>query len=74
MCIAFPGKITKIEGNKTEVTYFNGTQHVMAGDEKITLGDWVLVQMGIIVKILSQEEAKAALDAWNIKPFPQQSP
>lgn len=64
MCLAIPGKVSKIEGKRVWVQYPLEVREVLAGDEKVKLGDSVLVQMGIIIKILSEGEAKAAHDAW----------
>lgn len=64
MCIALPGKVTKIEGMKVTVEYPKESREVMGGGISLEVGDYVLVQMGIAVKKLSNEEAKAALSAW----------
>lgn len=36
----------------------------LGDDVKAIVGDYVLVQMGVIVKKISTEEAKVALKAW----------
>jgi hydrogenase expression/formation protein HypC len=64
MCLAMPGQITKIEGHKATVKYPGESRAVLVGDEKIKKGDYVMVQMGIVVKILSEKEAKLALKSW----------
>lgn len=65
MCIAAPGKVIKIEGKKAIVEYPNTRQPALIGDEKIKTGDYVLVQMGIIIHVLSKEEAKNSESAWD---------
>lgn len=61
MCIATVGKIKSIEGKKVMVEYPDKVRQVLVGDEKVKVGDWVLVQMGIIIKILTPQEAKERL-------------
>ena len=64
MCIAAPGKIKKIEGQKVYVEYPGEVRPALAGGEPVKVGDFVLVQMGIVIQILSPEEAAEANKAW----------
>lgn len=64
MCLAIPGLITKIEGHKATVKYPGESRFALVGDEKVKEGDYVMVQMGIVVKILTKSEAKETLKAW----------
>lgn len=64
MCLAIPGKILSIEGRKVLVEYPSENRYALVGDEPIKIGDFVMVQMGIIVKILTEEEARISLKAW----------
>ena len=66
MCIAAPGQVTKIEGHKATVKYRGESRFALVGDEKVRKGDYVMVQMGIVVKILSPEEKKESLKAWKL--------
>lgn len=61
MCLGFAGRIKSIEGKKVEVQYPGEVRQVLVGDEKVKVGDWVLVQMGIVIKILTPKEAKERL-------------
>lgn len=65
MCLSVPGKIKKIEGKKVLLDHPTEKRYALISDERVKVGDYVMVQMGIIVKILSQDEAKAATEAWN---------
>lgn len=59
MCLAFPGKVKKIIGQKILVQYPQEERYVLNGEnEPVKIGDTVLTQMGIIIKILSTEEVK----------------
>ena len=64
MCLAIPGKIIKIEKGKATVEYPGLTRFALIGDEKVKIRDYVMVQMGIVVKILTPKEAREALRAW----------
>lgn len=65
MCLAIPGKIKQIDGRGTLIDYPGETRKAFLGDDvKANVGDYVLVQMGVVVKKLSAEEAEVALKAW----------
>jgi hydrogenase assembly chaperone HypC/HupF len=65
MCLAIPGKIKQINGAEAVVEYPNETRKVFLGnDVKVEIGNFVLVQMGVVVKKISPEEAKTSLEAW----------
>lgn len=71
MCLAIPGKIVKVEGQKVTVEYprqsggqAGQTREALAGGELVKPGDFVMVQMGIVIKILTPGEAKASQKSW----------
>jgi len=66
MCLAFPGKVIKIEGRKASVEYPDETREALIGEENVKVGDMVLVQMGIIIQIITKSQADKAEKAWNI--------
>jgi hydrogenase expression/formation protein HypC len=66
MCLAVPGKIIKIDGRKATVEYPDGQRFALIGDEKVKIGDYILVQMGIIIQALSAKEANTSLKAWKV--------
>jgi hydrogenase expression/formation protein HypC len=66
MCIAAPGKVIKIEGKKALIQYSgNQTRYALIADEKVKLGSFVSVQMGLIIKVLSKKESSSAAKAWS---------
>ena len=67
MCLAFPGKVIKIEGRKASVEYPDETREALIGEENVKVGDMVLVQMGIIIQIITKSQADKAEKAWNIE-------
>lgn len=64
MCLAIPGKIIKIEGQKATIEYPTQTNQALIGGEKVKVGDFVMVQMGIIIKKINKGEVKLILQAW----------
>jgi hydrogenase maturation factor len=65
MCIAAPGKVIKIEGKKALIEYpGNEERYAMITDEKVRVGSFVSVQMGLIVNVLSKAESLSAQKAW----------
>ena len=65
MCIAAPGKVIKIEGKKALIEYpGNEDRYAMITDEKVRVGSFVSVQMGLIVNVLSKAESLFAQKAW----------
>ena len=65
MCLAIPGKVIKIEGRKATVEYPQEKKQALVGEENILEGDYVMVQMGIIVKKINKKQAEFALEAWS---------
>lgn len=64
MCLAIPGKVKKVDGRRVLVRYPGEEREVLSGGETVKIGDFVLVQMGVIIKILSSSEAKVVLKVW----------
>ncbi len=67
MCLAIPGKIIEINGHSAIVQYPQEKRKVLVGDDPIKIGDFVMVQMGIVIKILSKKDAISTQKAWGIK-------
>ena len=65
MCLAVPGKVKKIEGKKVTVSYPSEDREVLNSGVEIKVGDYVMVQMGIIVKKIPEKDAKVAIKAWS---------
>lgn len=64
MCLAFPGKIMKIEGLKAFVEYPDKIRPALIGDKSVKVGDYVMVQMGIVIQTVSKSEARKSKEAW----------
>jgi len=68
MCLSMPGKVVAIKGDLASVDYgtlgMRGNVNITLVDAK--LGDYVLVQGGFAIKLLTDQEAKESLEAWRL--------
>lgn len=64
MCIAVPGKVLKIEGQQATVKFPGVIQKALVSDMDINIGDFVMVQMGIIIKTVTKSEAEESYKFW----------
>ncbi len=68
MCLTFPGKVVAISGESASVDYgqdgVRDNVNVSLVDAK--LGNYVLVQGGFAIRVLSDKEAEEALEAWRV--------
>jgi hydrogenase maturation factor len=65
MCIAAPGKVIEIKGGKALIRYpGNETGYALIAGEKIRVGSFVSVQMGIIVNVLTKKESLSTVKVW----------
>lgn len=65
MCLAIPGKVKKILGKEAVVEYGKEERKVLVSEKSIKTGDWVLVQMGMVVEKLTAKDARERLKVWN---------
>jgi hydrogenase expression/formation protein HypC len=67
MCLAIPGKITKIEKDLATVDYDGETRVASIALKKdVKIGDYVIVNAKFIMQIIPEEEAKKAIKVWNL--------
>ena len=68
MCLTIPGKVVGITGDFASVDYGeDGVRNkINISLVKANLGDYVLVQSGFAVKLLSESEASEALETWKL--------
>ena len=64
MCLAVPGKVLEIKEKVVTVECPMEKRDVYNSGVELEVGDYVMVQMGIIVKKMPEEEAKLMLEAW----------
>jgi len=64
MCLAVPAKVVKINEKTVTVEYPMEDREVYNSGVELEVGNYVMVQMGVIVKKMPEEEAKLMLEAW----------
>ena len=66
MCLAIPGKIKEVKDKTVIVEYPSEDREVMA-DPGIPLeqGDYVMVQMGMVIQKIPEKQAKESLQEWS---------
>ncbi len=64
MCLAIPGKVKSVNGMKITVEYPHETRQVLSGGIEIKKGDYVLVQMGVVIKKIDSKEHETASNSW----------
>jgi len=65
MCLAYPGKIVKIEGAEGEVDFGGFTKMVnLVLMPEIEVGDYVLVHAGFAISQTTEEDAIETLSAF----------
>lgn len=65
MCLAIPGKIKSVQGQKITVEYPHETREALAGGVPLKIGDYVLIQMGVALRTITEQEAQKSWKAWN---------
>ncbi len=65
MCLAVPGLIENIDGEKAEVNFGGVTREANISLVDADIGDYVIVHAGYAIERLEEEEAKKSLEAWD---------
>jgi len=68
MCLAYPGKVVRIDREFASVDYgpdgIRDSINVSLID--VQVGNYVLVQGGFAIRVLSEMEAQESLEAWRM--------
>ncbi|RWX73132.1 MAG: [NiFe] hydrogenase metallocenter assembly protein HypC [Candidatus Methanosuratincola subterraneus] len=67
VCLAVPGRVTKIEGEKAEVDIGGIRREAsleLVSDQGVKIGDYVLIHTGYAITKLDEAEAREILKAW----------
>ena len=64
MCLAIPGIIREVKGERLVVQYPTETRQALAGGMPLKIGDYVMIQMGIAIKVVTKKEALLSWKAW----------
>lgn len=57
MCVAIPGRVTALDGDRATVDFEGNAVTVRAGLAEAKVGDRVLVHAGMIIQVLCEQEA-----------------
>ena len=68
MCLSFPGRVVAINGDLASVDYGQDgvRDNINISLVEAKVGSYVLVQGGFAIKVLTEEEAQEALNAWEM--------
>ncbi|MEO2117834.1 MAG: HypC/HybG/HupF family hydrogenase formation chaperone [Methanocaldococcus sp.] len=70
MCLAIPCKVVEIieeDGEKYAIAEYKGVKQkakLTLLDKEVKIGDYILIHTGYALEVLSEEEAKLSLEAW----------
>jgi hydrogenase expression/formation protein HypC len=66
LCLTIPGRVVRINGDLASVDYGGDgvRDNINISLVNASLGDYVLVQSGFAVKLLSESEASESLELW----------
>lgn len=62
MCIAIPGKILSIDGQRAQVDFSGNQVSVNIGLVEPEVGQYVLVHAGCAIEVMDKDKAKELLD------------
>jgi hydrogenase expression/formation protein HypC len=64
LCLAIPGKVTKVEKGFATVDYSGEKRKVSTELVKVKPGDYVIVQAKFVVQKIPEKEALEAIKLW----------
>ncbi len=64
MCLATPGKVVSVKDGRVIIDYATEKREAIAKGITVHPGDYVLVQFGMIIEKLPEQEAKQAIRNW----------
>ncbi len=65
MCVAAPGKVTEIKGDTAVIDYNGNKIEANKGIVDVKVGDYALVHAGLIIQVLSEDEALNMIEIFN---------
>lgn len=65
MCLAIPGKIISINGNKANVDFGGSIRECNISLVDTRIGDYVIVHAGYAIQILDEKEAEETIKLWD---------
>ena len=65
MCVAFPGRIASIEGDRAKVDFAGTVADVNVSMVEARVGDYVLVHAGVALQTMDETEAASLTDLFD---------
>ncbi len=65
MCVAAPGMVIEIKDNTAVIDYNGNKVNANKGIVDVKVGDWALVHAGLIIQVISDDEAENMIDIFN---------
>ena len=65
MCVAYPGKVVRIEDRTAEVDFAGNLARVNIGLVDVSIGDYVLVHAGMAIEAMNEEKAREILEIFD---------
>ncbi len=65
MCVAFPGEIKAIEGDRARVDFRGNLADVSLGLVTASVGQYVLVHAGCAIQVMEADEAREILQIFD---------
>ena len=65
MCLAVPGKVLEIHGDKAKIDYGGVVRDANISLVPAKVGDYVVVHAGFAIEIMDEEEAKQVIELWD---------
>lgn len=62
MCVAAPGKVIEIDGDKATIDYNGNKVTANKGIVDVKVGDYALVHAGLIIQVLPEDEAQNMIE------------
>jgi len=62
MCIAVPGRVVEIDGNKARVDFNGNLVNVNTGLVDVQVGQYVLVHAGCAIEVMEHDKAQELLE------------
>ncbi|MCU0798565.1 MAG: HypC/HybG/HupF family hydrogenase formation chaperone [Candidatus Thermoplasmatota archaeon] len=65
MCLAIPGRVLSIDGDRKALVDFGGTRRLAdITFVNAKVGDYVIVHAGFALQVLDEDAARETLDLW----------
>ena len=62
MCVAIPGKVISVEGNRAKADFSGNIVDVNTGLVEPKVGQYVLVHAGCAIEVMEKEQAQEIID------------